>query len=53
MCENKAKVLFSSVTYKYSYKCTCGYYYVINNCGKAMEKGKCPKCGKDIGGEDH
>ena len=35
------------------YRCSCGHIYSIGNCGYAMMKSKCPKCGLDIGGEGH
>ena len=35
------------------YSCTCGFVYIIGNCGLAMQIGICPKCKKKIGGEDH
>lgn len=35
------------------YQCSCDFVYSIGNCGYAMERSKCPKCGKDIGGGNH
>ena len=35
------------------YRCSCGYFYSIGNCGYAMEKKLCPKCGLEIGGGNH
>lgn len=35
------------------YQCSCEFVYSIGNCGYAMEKSKCPKCGKEIGGGNH
>jgi hypothetical protein len=35
------------------YQCSCEFVYSIGNCGYAMERSKCPKCGKDIGGGNH
>ena len=35
------------------YQCSCSFVYNIMNCGFAMEKRKCPKCAKEIGGMDH
>lgn len=35
------------------YKCPEGHYYNIGDCGGAMEIGKCPECGSQIGGERH
>jgi hypothetical protein len=35
------------------YKCSCDFVYSIGNCGYAMAKSKCPRCGKEIGGGDH
>jgi len=32
------------------YSCTCGFVYIIGDCGKAMEIATCPKCKKNIGG---
>ena len=34
-------------------KCPNGHYYVIGECGGAMEESKCPDCGSKIGGHDH
>eukprot|EP00347_Sterkiella_histriomuscorum_P021254 403334658 len=35
------------------YKCPNGHYYVIGECGGAMEESKCPDCGAKIGGSYH
>ncbi|CAN0280422.1 unnamed protein product [Lampetra fluviatilis] len=35
------------------YKCPRGHVYAIGECGGAMEKGTCPECGEQIGGEHH
>ncbi|RHZ89175.1 hypothetical protein Glove_18g29 [Diversispora epigaea] len=35
------------------YSCSCGYKYVIANCGMANGIGKCPECRATIGGTDH
>lgn len=35
------------------YTCSNGHYYVITECGGAMERGKCPECQEVIGGENH
>jgi len=35
------------------YQCECGFLYFIGNCGRAYALGKCPQCGKDIGGTGH
>ena len=35
------------------YQCTCGYLYWIGDCGRAWVIGKCPSCGRDIGGTSH
>ena len=35
------------------YKCPQGHYYNIGECGGAMEIGKCPECGSQIGGQQH
>ncbi|TNV87514.1 hypothetical protein FGO68_gene11469 [Halteria grandinella] len=34
-------------------KCPNGHYYVIADCGGAMEESKCPDCGSVIGGANH
>lgn len=34
-------------------KCPNGHFYVIGECGGAMEESKCPDCGSVIGGADH
>jgi hypothetical protein len=35
------------------YRCSCGHIYSIGNCGYAVTKSNCPKCGGVIGGEGH
>ena len=35
------------------YQCSCKLAYSIGNCGFAMEKTKCPRCGQEIGGSNH
>ena len=35
------------------YRCSCGHFYSIGNCGYAMQKSLCPKCGLEIGGDGH
>ena len=35
------------------FKCPNGHYYVIGECGGAMQKGKCPDCEAEIGGYNH
>ena len=35
------------------YKCPQEHYYNISECGGAMEIGKCPECGSQIGGQQH
>ncbi|CAG8454752.1 3616_t:CDS:10 [Acaulospora morrowiae] len=35
------------------YSCSCGFKYVIANCGMANGRGKCPECKATIGGENH
>ena len=35
------------------YKCDCGYHYFVGDCGGVMVIGKCPECGKDIGGSNY
>lgn len=34
-------------------KCPNGHYYVIGECGGAMEESKCPDCKAVVGGKDH
>lgn len=34
-------------------KCPNGHYYVIGECGGAMEESKCPDCHAVIGGHNH
>ncbi len=34
-------------------KCPNGHYYVIGECGGAVEKSRCPDCNAIIGGSDH
>ena len=34
-------------------KCRNGHYYVIGDCGGAMEVSKCPDCYEVIGGANH
>ena len=35
------------------YKCPNGHIYIITECGGAMEKSRCNKCGAEIGGSRH
>ena len=35
------------------YKCPNGHLYTVGECGRPMERSKCPECGKRIGGQDH
>ncbi|PSN54473.1 NFX1-type zinc finger-containing protein 1 [Blattella germanica] len=35
------------------YKCPNGHFYVITECGGAMQVGKCNECGDRIGGQNH
>ena len=35
------------------FKCPNGHYYVIGECGGAMQRGKCPDCKAEIGGDNH
>lgn len=35
------------------FTCSKGHYYVITECGGAMETANCPECGEVIGGNDH
>lgn len=35
------------------FKCPNGHYYVITECGGAMEIAKCNECGEQIGGQNH
>ncbi|OMJ85343.1 hypothetical protein SteCoe_13379 [Stentor coeruleus] len=45
---------FSSNYSKGSFnKCSCGYMYIIANCGGPMQIGKCEYCGLEIGGLNH
>eukprot|EP01038_Epipyxis_sp_PR26KG_P006688 gene6688-9172_t len=36
-----------------SYRCGCGYIYVIGECGKPMSSAPCRQCGRVLGGEEH
>ncbi|XP_063233033.1 NFX1-type zinc finger-containing protein 1-like isoform X1 [Bacillus rossius redtenbacheri] len=35
------------------YKCPNGHLYVIGECGRAMQVGRCNECGASIGGTNH
>lgn len=35
------------------FTCSKGHYYVITECGGAMERANCPECGEVIGGSNH
>ena len=35
------------------FKCPNGHYYVIGECGGAMEQGKCIECKSIVGGGQH
>jgi len=35
------------------FKCPKGHIYCIGECGGAMERSTCPKCGAAIGGANH
>uniref|UniRef100_A0A1B6E310 RZ-type domain-containing protein n=1 Tax=Clastoptera arizonana TaxID=38151 RepID=A0A1B6E310_9HEMI len=35
------------------FKCSCGYIYVVGNCGGANQIGRCPQCRKQIGTSDN
>ncbi len=35
------------------YCCTCGYIYAVGECGGPMQRAPCPKCGNNIGGQQH
>ena len=35
------------------FRCPNGHVYVIGECGGAMERGRCPDCNAQVGGEGH
>eukprot|EP00009_Paramoeba_aestuarina_P016333 CAMPEP_0201543780 /NCGR_PEP_ID=MMETSP0161_2-20130828/72793_1 /ASSEMBLY_ACC=CAM_ASM_000251 /TAXON_ID=180227 /ORGANISM="Neoparamoeba aestuarina, Strain SoJaBio B1-5/56/2" /LENGTH=1750 /DNA_ID=CAMNT_0047951613 /DNA_START=65 /DNA_END=5317 /DNA_ORIENTATION=- len=35
------------------YECPNGHPYSVGECGRPMQRGKCPACGADIGGQHH
>ena len=35
------------------YQCVCGYPYAVGECGGPMQRAPCPKCQRNIGGEQH
>lgn len=35
------------------YRCTCGYIYAVGECGGPMQRAPCPRCGNNIGGQQH
>ena len=35
------------------YVCPNGHSYSVGQCGRPMERGKCPTCGAEIGGQNH
>ena len=35
------------------YECPNGHPYSVGECGRPMQKGKCPACGAEIGGQHH
>ena len=35
------------------YRCPNGHWYIIGECGGAMEQSRCPDCGATIGGGHH
>ena len=35
------------------YECPNGHPYSVGECGRPMQKGKCPSCGAPIGGQHH
>ena len=35
------------------YKCPNGHFYLIGECGGAMEESRCNECGAKIGGSNH
>ncbi|CAH1264363.1 ZNFX1 [Branchiostoma lanceolatum] len=35
------------------YKCPNGHFYAIGDCGGANQGGRCPDCGRAIGGQNH
>jgi hypothetical protein len=34
-------------------RCSCGFIYVIGECGGAMQAMRCPECRRTIGGANH
>ncbi|PKC51864.1 hypothetical protein RhiirA1_543629, partial [Rhizophagus irregularis] len=46
-------LILNSMSSFASYSCTCGYRYFVGECGRPMATGRCPNCGKTIGGSDH
>lgn len=32
------------------YQCSCGYKYIVADCGEAVQEGTCPDCGRTVGG---
>ncbi|XP_033009836.1 LOW QUALITY PROTEIN: NFX1-type zinc finger-containing protein 1 [Lacerta agilis] len=43
----------SGTTRGHWYKCRNGHFYVIGECGGAMQTTRCPECQETIGGERH
>ena len=37
----------------YLHRCPNGHWYIIGECGRAMEQSRCPDCGETIGGGSH
>ena len=35
------------------YRCVCGYIYTVGECGGPLQRAPCPRCGKNIGGQQH
>jgi hypothetical protein len=35
------------------YQCPNGHMYMIGECGRAMQRSRCPECGSTVGGASH
>jgi hypothetical protein len=46
-----AYIILFEKNLKFRFECPNGHYYVIGECGGAMEKSKCPECKEEIGGD--
>lgn len=53
--ETERKQIVSAMGFKVGhwFKCPNGHYYVIGECGGAMQVSKCNECGAKIGGQNH